>query len=160
MKSIQRLLDQKLVPTLVFREVFFCFWLVLPSKEKYIDRKYPIPTTYYISLRPRCLWLQGHQLQCMIPFWIRLLTRMNQIWVLSEWVQFDEISTLLKILNPRQRREGTSRMHYICVRRGRKKLPNWFFSLLRRYYTERYPRSMKPSAVEFSFKTTLNITNH
>ena len=59
------------------------------------------------------MWLQGHQLQCMIPFWIRLLTRMNQIWVLSEWVQFDEISTLLKILNPKQRREGTSIIVFI-----------------------------------------------
>ena len=52
-------------------------------------------------------------MRCMIPFWIHLLTGIHHIQVLFVWVQFDQKNALLKILNPGQRREGTSSNHCI-----------------------------------------------
>ena len=69
-------------------------------------------------LSPGCLWLQGLQLTCMIPFWICLITRSDHFLILLEGVQFDKISVLLKILNPRKRRESTSsvcNIRYKCL---------------------------------------------
>ena len=46
---------------------------------------------------PGCLWLQVLQQLCLIPFWIRLLTRMNHNGVLSMWFQFDNFFSLFNI---------------------------------------------------------------
>ena len=54
-------------------------------------------------------------MRCMIPFWIHLLAGIHHIWVLFVWLQFDKKIALLKILNPGQRREGTSSLYYISL---------------------------------------------
>ena len=47
-------------------------------------------------------------MRCMIPFWIHLLAGIHHIRVLFVWLQFDKKNAVLNILNPGQRREGTS----------------------------------------------------
>ena len=55
-------------------------------------------------------------MRCMIPFWIHLLAGIHHIRVLFVWLQFDKKIALLKILNPGQRREGTSSLYYVTLR--------------------------------------------
>ena len=71
----------------------------------------------------QCSQARGRVMRCMIPFWIHLLAGIHHIRVLFVWLQFDKKIALLKILNPRQRRVGTSSVllntsslvHYIYV---------------------------------------------
>ena len=59
-------------------------------------------------------------MRCMIPFWIHLLAGIHHIRVLFVWLQFDKKIALLKILNPGQRREGTSStLHCLFKDHGR-----------------------------------------